>query len=687
MPSKTSFLNKAILKNIFRRFYWMGALYFIALLFAYPLNILMNLPTETKPNFTGGYIFRFGSNPISDVIIFVIPVLFAAFLFYYLQGRQSSDMIHSLPIKRSNLYNNHVFMGTMFLVLPVIAVALISWILTGIFNLGEFISTTTILRWTGTTLLMNMTLFLSTVFAGVVTGISIAQVILTYIVLFLPAGFIYLISTSLEVFLSGFSSEFFQNDYYASISPLVRIASLNSRPLPWSEAFAYGVFCTILFFLGRYLYNKRKLEKNQQVIVFTPLYQLFKYGVTFSFMLLGGVYFYSSRGTSISWLILGYGLASLIGFWIAEGILQKSVRIFTKKAFKCYLGYLVVMTLIIIGLFFDIGGYETRVPKVDDIQGVYFDYGSYRYTSSKGNHKDSLYVTPENIEAVQQLHQEILADGDHDKYQNVYNHTDLENKRKVYFVYHLKNGLRMSRSYMIDYKKYHDYLKPIHESLEDKNIKYDVLKIDNTKTKKLVINPNNAPFGRSLEIINPDEIHEAVEILKQEYVDASYETLTDPRVPWANINIMLDEPIHPDDFYGYDEYKRDYYDIYTSWSKNFTQFEAWLETKGYLEQARVMPEEISYIVVEKIESREEMDVVERRDPRTTNAPKYGNVIERFESNKLEDIEISLENYGYTYSNTYPKYIVGFYNSKKKQIFMGSFAEGYIPQFVLDHFEK
>jgi len=57
----------------------MGALYFIALLFAYPLNILMALPTEVKPHFSAGHIFKFGINGIADIMIYIVPAVFAAF--------------------------------------------------------------------------------------------------------------------------------------------------------------------------------------------------------------------------------------------------------------------------------------------------------------------------------------------------------------------------------------------------------------------------------------------------------------------------------------------------------------------------------------------------------------------------------------------------------------------------------
>ena len=127
--------------------------------------------------------------------IAVIPVLTAILLFRYIQSKKSVDMIHCLPIKRVKLYDNHIFIGILILVVPVLITALSALLLKEALNLNNYrfhFTVKTVASWTGRTILFNIVIFLSSVLVGMFTGLSSAQGILTYIFLFLPMRINYL---------------------------------------------------------------------------------------------------------------------------------------------------------------------------------------------------------------------------------------------------------------------------------------------------------------------------------------------------------------------------------------------------------------------------------------------------------------------------------------------------------------
>ena len=65
-------------------------------------------------------------------------------------------------------------------------------------------------------------------------------------------------------------------------------------------------------------------------------------------------------------------------------------------------------------------------------------------------------------------------------------------------------------------------------------------------------------------LTNPKEIKEAVNILKDEINQQTYEQIRDERPTWASINLFLDNGKESDD------------GTYMGFKKSYTQFEEWL---------------------------------------------------------------------------------------------------------------
>jgi ABC-2 type transport system permease protein len=164
MKLRTSFINRGILLNDLKRFSWIGAGYLLALLAIVPLKIFMlySRTQDLRTNDTTAYlrIFQFDYySPIQILVLIVVPVLTGLLLFRYLQDSRAADMAHALPVRREALYNTHVVTGIIFLFVPLILTALVSWALVS--GLGiEDVKGINILTWLANCLLFNLLFFI-----------------------------------------------------------------------------------------------------------------------------------------------------------------------------------------------------------------------------------------------------------------------------------------------------------------------------------------------------------------------------------------------------------------------------------------------------------------------------------------------------------------------------------------------
>jgi ABC-2 type transport system permease protein len=159
--------------------------------------------------------------------------------------------------------------------------------------------------------------------------------------------------------------------------------------------------------------------------------------------------------------------------------------------------------------------------------------------------------------------------------------------------------------------------------------------------------------------------------------------MTDGRVAWGGISIMIsDKSIKNYPKLNDENMKRIDNQIHVEWRKTYKEFDTWLQSKGYYENARVTPQDIDYVIVEKVEKRAELE----------EKMKTGIDLEKSNGKKLEvrdktQIEVLLENYNYQWNNEKQKYIVGFYGKDRRFTEYGSFTENNAPDFIKAYFNK
>ncbi|MDT8861144.1 ABC transporter permease [Alkalihalobacillus sp. MEB130] len=642
MRLKTLLFNRGIFIQDIRNVGWISLAMLLCLLFSLPLQLLMAYTRENEfhhfdpPN----SLFAL-SNDFQIFLIFTFPVLLAIFLFRYIQVKLSSDFTHSLPIKREHLFHQHALFGLLVLLVPIFITAISLFALGQFLPYKELLSFSSIFNWMTITALFYIFVFLAGVFVAMFTGMSLLQGALTYILFFFPVGVTILFVSNIEFYLFGFTSHYYLNQQLESLIPFIRITQLDRLPLSIIESMIYLLLCIVFYVAAVIAYKKRGTEIATQAIAFQSLRPLFKYGVTFCTMLVGGLYFGSLQG-GMGWILFGYVTAAFLGYILATMILEKTWRVFSK--WKGYAAYIIVMALLGFSLQLDMFGFEKKIPNVEDIQGVYFGESVYSVIDYEGHtnpyyeENRRLYIEPtyyytesETIKNIHSLHEQIISEK-----KLLKNMSNTSNS--VAIRYNLKNGDQIVRYYQLPISIYQKQYREIVELPEYRQNQNPVLKVDDlSNLNRISIHSYRAE--NRVTLTNPDDIEEFHQLIQADIQNQSYEETMDSRSWWSEISY---------------EFNNNQY-LQFSWKKSYTLIDSWLEEKGLLDQARVTTDDLSHVYI-----------VKNEDNRDLHEVVYGNtgfeesLSEREDALKLanpDQLTEILEKSGGSYRGDY---IVGFY---------------------------
>ncbi|AGK53918.1 hypothetical protein B1NLA3E_10820 [Bacillus sp. 1NLA3E] len=648
-----SLFNKEILLQILRSVGWVSIVYFIGLLFALPIRMMM---TYSKDEFVKAPLDSLFQSDfvIQIVLLIIIPVLLAVFLFRFLHVKQSVDLMHSLPIRREMLFYHYVITGVGLLVIPVLLIAILVMITHASLDLDLYFGMRDVLYWVGVTILLNLVLFSAGVFVAMMTGISAVQGVLTYIFLLFPMGITLLIFFNLRIFLYGFPGDYYLNKDFEKMSPITYAAVLDGRPLQWGYGLFYAVLVIILFVLALFFYKKRKLEAASEAIAYSKLRSIFKYGVTFCTMLFGGVYFSEIQNTNLGWIIFGYVVGAIIGYFVAEMVLQKTWRVFS--SLKGLAIYSAVIGLLIV-VMQSLGIYEQKIPDQSEIKSVFLSDNPNIFIDNSETYAP--YFVPskmkgiENIEAVRKLHHQILAD-------KKMNQELIDGQYETaFFMYNLKNGDQIVRQYRVNREIYEDYYKSIYESNEYKRTTKEIFQVDENKANKITITAN-FPYGKNVVISNPNEVIEAVQALKADILNESYEDEIYYQDRGSSIQIFIGKGRS----------------VYLNFKPSYHKFAKWLEDKQLLDRSLVTSEDIDHVLVAEMKANDLVDM----DENIKEIEKRKHLLKITDKRQIAQ---SLNQVGSRYKN---KYIAIFYFNDGNYQEVYYLNEEHTPDFIKNYFK-
>lgn len=598
MTRSRLFYNSSIIRQNLRQHGWIGILYTLALLFIFPLQILMNGYRFTEP-MEIPQLFNIGIEIAPFLIAF--PIGAGLFLFRYLQSKMPSDLWHSLPLRRSHLLASHTLSGLLLLLPPVWIAAAVAAIIRPLDGIMYIYNAADVWEWCLTVSLLTLFLFVFTVFVGICTGQTILQGILIFILLILPAALLQFIDMHLNRYLYGYPEWSGLQNILNNWAPLLRIMDLSIEPLTSAEAWIYAVLSVVFIALSFLLYRKRHSEKSGQAMAFTYFNPLFKGGVMLCSMLLASLYFGTGRN-QLGWIIGSTLVGGLIGFIAVEMILRKTWHIMTRKLPLEFAVYGVLLGLLLYVPVSGLTGYEDRVPQVDKVTAVYAG-GNYReLTQNPQGHntwmepEENIYSTDrEYIKAVTAMHHAVVASRPDPRNTPQYDYTG---NRQFTLAYKLESGRKLVRTYIVPAKGFEPELKSVMEKEDFKREKYYLAQLDQEMESFRL-----SYLDKVYSISEPQDVKEFNEILKRELLNRSYEDQVSDLRALASIQYVVKQNSNSNQiFYSYE------------WYPSYREMTAWLKQKGYADKIKYTAQEVLSAEMFKDEHQSEIPASQIYDP-------------------------------------------------------------------------
>ncbi len=513
MISKTSFFNKGIYKSTLKRFAWGSVLYFVALFLSTTLSILLStdihylhVPHDYFQN--NPLIFRNNYFVFPMLLAIATPTVVAVMVFRFIHSKNQAIFFHSLPVSRRANYISSVLASLTLMFVPIVlnGLSLMAVCLCGYkdyFTLGDCV------LWILNNIYVIFIMFSCACFAASLTGNGFAAIIINLIIHI----FLFILAASFESmadsFIYGYAGmdalfEKIANNNFAYFAFSLSDTYFREKIEAW-KLIEFALASLILYFASYFLYKKRRLETAGDVAGFKCLNSIFKYFVTFLATALCFTVFSSYIGEKNIVFIVIVAIISVVCYTALEMILKKTLNVFYS-----WKGYLVFALLFAVMIVFisqtSFMGYETRVPKADEIK----EATVYNYYYKQ---EEPFTSNEEVINMAIKLHHEF-ANGEIPKIKGRVNFTPDEPLTNIYIKYKLKDGSTLDRKYTVTLNKTNLVMN-------------DFYKIDEYKKKSEIIftedsKITNAFIDHETKIDNYEEL---IEEIRKDVLALSYSEL------------------------------------------------------------------------------------------------------------------------------------------------------------------
>ncbi len=442
MKSKTSLFSPGLSRNILSRFWPLWLIYLGVL--------LVQLPVAVSGYVSQGISARYTMECILQLAVDVAGYAMAASLlsvmavFSYLYSKRSCSLINSLPVRRETAFVTACLTG----LLPLLLAELLTWLIAlGVFAGSEIVRPEYLNSWLLIALLSTLASYGFGVFCAMLTGhimvLPALFLVLNAAVYVLEA----LVQALLRTLVYGYDGG---SALISRLSPLpyassaLRVIAEPTAGSPEPEFILLGIdslavyaVVGMLFIVpALLLYRRRKMEAVGDVVAIKALEPVFKYCASIYAALGLGALMAESMDNALSSgppeaavLALMLLLGAALGYYAAEMLLQKSLRVFRSRI----RGLIVVWAVFLLGVVvaeLDLTGYERRVPETEEIQSVVL-VNDGRVTEDA-----------ESIKLTRKIHQTAIDNEEHNR--------QAEGRSFVHIRYELKDGSSLSRSYRVD---------------------------------------------------------------------------------------------------------------------------------------------------------------------------------------------------------------------------------------------
>ncbi len=435
MKSKTSFFNFTVVKKDFTRFLPLWLIYLIG-------GLLV------CSSFLGSH-FASVANGIASVLSYGMPIincgyalLAALLLFGDLSNARLCNALHAMPLRRENWFLSHFCAGMLFSLLPNLVIALV---LMPMLERMRYVS----LLWVGASTLQYLFFFSLAVLCVMVTGSKFAAVTIYALLNFVSLELLWLWNSLILPFLNGVR---ISTDALYYLSPVVKMMGASYFHVRWNSFYdesylsfdgGWG-YLVLLALIGialavaaLLLYRKRQLEVAGDFAAVRPV----KWVLSIFGSLCCAMVFrlFGLDNKALGYLFLFVGAA--VGFFLLQMLLQRKVRVLTKRTALQCLVLLASLGLVLIGSATDILGIESYIPNENQIDSIivvdgYYSDVTLAYISEYPHTANYDYVLVESdFDTVLRAHKLAIS--------------EKSGNKQITLRYILKSGRTVTRSYRV----------------------------------------------------------------------------------------------------------------------------------------------------------------------------------------------------------------------------------------------
>lgn len=458
MRSGTSFFNAAVFRKHLLRFWPVWAAQLVILALELPLNALMllRMDLEAHVGVTGGYLESFARYTVTGMTDFALPMavvfglLSAMAACSHLYSQKSANFMGALPVRREGLFFSHYLAG----LVTVLGPGVIAFLLTIPVELaGGCLLPGQLGYWLGYTCSAGFFFYTFAVFLGMFTGHLLALPIFYGIFNCLAVIVAVLLEWVLNTFYYGFAS---LPDWVGRtvnwLTPVMNFGALEMGELgEWYDygstphlLWIYPLAALALAVCALLLYRRRNLETAGDVVAVRVMRPVFQYGVALCAGLFFGMMTMAILNLREIGLMVSIFLWGIAGYFVARMLLSKSFRVLRYWKGAAAVGAVFLLLFAVVG--FDLTGFETRVPRTQDVASVTIK-GLSGAPYDGGSRADAVLDDPEDIAAAVALHQALVARRERAEDSVSVITGEAVGYTEYYVTYRLKNGSTLSRDY------------------------------------------------------------------------------------------------------------------------------------------------------------------------------------------------------------------------------------------------
>jgi len=562
-------------------------------------------------------------NPIGIIVMLLSPILAVMALYPYYFNNKAATAFHSFPLNKRQLFCTNIVAALILMLLPLLifcltilapvhypgllarenwdgSISLIEFVLLppGIFPRGVEVgaainSTPVVAGFFGRVALGIIFYYGVFLLAASIAGNRVIAILLSGALPLIPVAVHGLIQLIAHTFVFGFepTSNVFRLEYTMIISnPAVWGLTTTARGHAaavgiWPFVLSHIVIAAVLFAIAYICTHKRKLERTEDSVVFTPFKNVCVFLVAaVGMFLMGGFLFQISH--SFVGLYVGSFIGFVIAYFIGQMIAEKALDVRHKiKTLLPFAGTMLgIYVFILLFANFGLGFYINRVPLASEVAraSIHHDAG----WGLDWGFEEMLTDDPVAIALTLEAHQQILN-----------NRSDLQRARRIAnrdgsirmsvlpITYLLNDGTILRRVYWIPIEFRREVLGEITRNPSMILSRYQVFNEPPEAIEELTIRfwfEYRHERGAEVEIniTDSNEIASLLNEAREDYVANHIAWATEDNMHTVNgfsIWIRLYEDYINDNDFRFGRWS-------TGSSGDSQRVQAWLERYGYLEE-------------------------------------------------------------------------------------------------------